>query len=229
MNDVLSSEDESEYGLGEIMPIDEIQDFDYSINFIENNLKENISVLPRDLQKKIYIYAFRKYWKEFVPITAKIPSWYNHKIYIENILYTARKNNIHFMHLPFNTLMKNKEWIMGCQCDFCKTENSICSIEKCCYSLIQYKDPSYFQSNMPHESVSYWNSNLLLKGNTIIKNFNPLCGSYREKKITKNLREGYIINFDDSYNYMTYNKPKLSFGKQAPIIKNTELFIFGQK
>ena len=29
-------------------------------------------------------------------------------------------NNIHFMHLEFNTLPENKKYIMGCQCDFCK-------------------------------------------------------------------------------------------------------------
>ena len=52
----------SEYGLEEIMPIDDNQDFDYSINFVEDDIKGNISILPIDIQKRIYIFTFKKYW-----------------------------------------------------------------------------------------------------------------------------------------------------------------------
>ena len=28
-------------------------------------------------------------------------------------------NNVHFLHLEFNTLPENKQWIPGCQCEYC--------------------------------------------------------------------------------------------------------------
>ena len=28
-------------------------------------------------------------------------------------------DNVHFMHLEFNTLPEYKKWIPGCQCDYC--------------------------------------------------------------------------------------------------------------
>ena len=87
---------------------------------MKDNLEYNISLLPRDIQKKICILTWRLFWREYVPLTAKVPSWYERKLLIENILFESMRKNIHFLHLPFNTLPENKKWIMGCQCDFCK-------------------------------------------------------------------------------------------------------------
>ena len=87
---------------------------------IDEGFKRNVDMLPLDLKKKLYIMCIRIFWRNYVPLTAKIPSWYEKKIKVERVLYDAREKNIHFMHLSFNTLPENKRWIMGCQCDYCK-------------------------------------------------------------------------------------------------------------
>ena len=86
---------------------------------IDEELKTNIEMLPEEIQKKLYIYTMRFYWRDYIPLTAKVPSWYKSKIDTERDLYDAKIDNIHFSHLSFNTLPENKEWIMGCQCDYC--------------------------------------------------------------------------------------------------------------
>ena len=96
---------------------------------------------------------------------------------------------------------------MGCQCDFCINDTETTIIEKHCHSLIQYKQGSYFTDKiMPYETCSHWNEKYILCGNlelpqtvspgSLIKVFDPLCGSYKENKTTKRLREGYPIKFN---------------------------------
>ena len=59
------------------------------------------------------------FWRDFVPITAKVPSWYPYAIIQKDLLFNAQQENIHFLHLPCNTLEEYKKYIMGCQCKFC--------------------------------------------------------------------------------------------------------------
>ena len=110
------------------------------------------------------------------------------------------------MHLPFNTLPENKQWIMGCQCDFCLNDTKLSQMEKHCHYLTQYRHSAYFADKfMPHETIGIWNEKLSYPhnningfdpGNTLIKVFDPLCGSYKENKINKRLREGIPIQFN---------------------------------
>ena len=86
---------------------------------LNKDIKKRISLLPKEIQKKIYIYCFRFFWRDYVPLIAKVPSWYERKIKIDKELYEARNKNIHFLHLSFNCLPENKSWIMGCQCEYC--------------------------------------------------------------------------------------------------------------
>ena len=120
---------------------------------------ESIKSLPKDLQKRIYIFYWKYFWRNYTPLTAKIPSWYKRKNYIEKTLWEAKQKNIHFLHLPFNTLPENKKWIMGCQCDFCINDNKVCVIEKHMHYLIQYKN-SYLQiehvHTEHHTSLTYY-------------------------------------------------------------------------
>jgi len=60
------------------------------IEFFMNDLKHNILMLPKDIQKKIYIWTWRKFWREYVPLTAQIPSWYERKVVIEDILFKSK-------------------------------------------------------------------------------------------------------------------------------------------
>jgi len=182
-----------------------------------NNLKLNILSLPRDIQKKIYIWTWKLFWRSYVPITAKIPSWQKRADYVQSQLWMAREKNIHFLHLPFNTLPENKKWIMGCQCSFCIEDTVVPIIEKHCHSLIQYRNPRYFSDNlMPHETSGIWNEKLLhpfigvtfngMLGVTSIKYagkiFDPLCGSYKENIIAFKLRKGIPIHFSTDLDYL---------------------------
>jgi hypothetical protein len=82
-------------------------------------LSYNIDQLPNNLKYRIYIKCMRKFWRNYVPLTAKIPTWYYHAVEQQNMLLMAIQLNIHFMHLPCNTLEKNKKYIIGCQCESC--------------------------------------------------------------------------------------------------------------
>lgn len=171
-----------------------------------NNLStlECINYLPRDLQKRIYIFYWKNLWRNYTPLTAQIPSWHKYKNIVEKTLWEAREKNIHFLHLPFNTLPENKKWIMGCQCDFCINDQEICIVEKHMHYLIQSRNSYYFSEYFINKSYSSnWNEYLVEIGDNndedtlqLIKIFDPLCGSYKENYTSKRLREGGTFEFD---------------------------------
>ncbi len=153
--------------------------------FMKDNLKYNISLLPKDLQKKLYIITWRLFWRDYIPLSAKVPSWYERKILIESILYKSKVNNIHFMHLPFNTLEINKKWIFGCQCDFCKKI-------KYKYKRKEYNkladNIDLFYSNMPnHGEESYMK---------YFYYYDPFYGSIYEDQDKYELRTKTKTKFD---------------------------------
>ena len=88
-------------------------------DYMRSALKHNIALMPRDLVGKLYIYAMRKFWREYVPPTATPSVWFKRKNRVDQILWNARYQNIHFLHLPFNTLPQNKQYIKGCRCYDC--------------------------------------------------------------------------------------------------------------
>jgi len=177
---------------------------DVQIKYLDKDknltLIEWINLMPKDIQRRLCITTWREFWKIYVPLTAKPPSWLKYKNYVDKTLWEARLNNIHFLHLPFNTLPENKKWIMGCQCDFCKNDTEICVIEKHIHYLIQYRNTYYFPDKyIPKESSSTWNEYLVPIGDinnmNYIKIFDPLCGSYKENYMSKRLREGGKFEF----------------------------------
>ena len=164
--------------------------------FLKDDWNYKITLFPREIQSKICIHTWKNFWRSYVPLTAKPPSWIAYANYVKKISWEAQQKNIHFLHLPFNTLPENKEWIMGCQCDFCLKDTDTTIMEKHMHSLIQYRNSNYFNDKvMPYESSSYWNERFILSGETLVKVFDPLCGSYKENKFTKRLREGYKFEF----------------------------------
>ena len=174
--------------------------------FQKDDWNYKITLFPREIQAKIYILTWKLFWKSYVPLIAKPPSWIAYANYVKKISWEARQNNIHFSHLPFNTLPENKEWIMGCQCKFCLNDEKITVMEKHMHSLIQYRNSNYFNDKlMPYESTSYWNERFILSGGIFVKVFDPLCGSYKENKFTKKLREGYKFEFG----YIGQTQPEL--------------------
>ena len=180
--------------------MDDIVSYDQINNF---SIKEFIEHLPKDLQKKICIYTWKEFWKNYIPLTAKPPSWLTYNNYVKKVLWEARLKNIHFLHLPFNTLPENKKWIMGCQCDTCINDEEVNIIEKHIHSFVQYKNPYYFPDKlMPKESSSEWNEYLVplnpqdnINELQFMKVFDPLCGTYKENYTSKRLREGGKFEF----------------------------------
>ena len=65
----------------------------------------------------------RNYWKYTAMNTIYKPMYYDYYSYVEKEKGKVYYDNIHFMHLEFNTLESTKEWIPGCQCDFCLNDN----------------------------------------------------------------------------------------------------------
>ena len=169
---------------------------------IETDIKYMIKSLPKEIQKCIYIMTWKGFWRDYVPQTAKPPSWLEYNNYVKYTLWESRQKNIHFLHLPFNTLPENKKWIMGCQCDFCKNDTEVDVVEKHMHYLIQYRNPYYFSEHlMPKEINSDWNEYLVPIGDCndnnlqFMKVFDPLCGSYKENYTSKRLREGGKFEF----------------------------------
>ena len=123
------------------------------ILMIDKQLYDNINNLPNNLRNRIYIKASRNFWRKFVPVTAKIPVWYPRAVEQRKLLYEATTKNIHFLHLPCNTLELNKKYIIGCQCDHCLNEyDHIKFTETIKHNL----SPTYFKKTLPHTG-SKWN------------------------------------------------------------------------
>ena len=89
----------------------------------ESELKKQITILPKEIQRKLYILAMRNYWKNIAMNTIYRPMYYDYYSYVEKEKGKVYYDNIHFMHLEFNTLESTKEWIPGCQCDFCLNDD----------------------------------------------------------------------------------------------------------
>jgi len=110
----------------------------------------------------------RKFWRNYVPLTAKPPTWYYHAVEQQNMLLMSIQLNIHFMHLPCNTLEKNKKYIIGCQCESCLE-----SKDRRRELIKQERSPSYhvkkqsFTYSKWNDEVEYFVGNDLVKGLSI--------------------------------------------------------------
>ena len=65
--------------------------------------------------------SMRFYWRNIFMNTKLRPMWCDYKKYLDNEIKKCTIDNVHFMHLDFNTLKENKKWIPGCGCEFCQT------------------------------------------------------------------------------------------------------------
>jgi hypothetical protein len=173
-----------------------------------DDIISNIESLPRDLQAKLCIHVWRKFWREYIPLTAQSPSWRIRQLKIEKELFDSRLQNIHFLHLSFNTLSENKQWIPGCQCDHCK------DIPLTPLKYLQLreitKDPDHFNElirNHLEGSYDYYVESAddpelietIINGPGLKENvtYDPLCGTIYEASIQCNLRENNPIEFTD--------------------------------
>ena len=87
----------------------------------EKKIVKLIKSLPKEIQKKIYISAMKFFYREDIK---NKPLHTIHNRYFGIINDMKKKvlvDNIHFLHLDCNTLPENTKYILGCQCDYCKT------------------------------------------------------------------------------------------------------------
>ena len=56
---------------------------------IDHDLKSRIEEMPVDIQKKLCIYVWRMFWRDYIPLTAKIPMWYIN--YMKNLFESRQK------------------------------------------------------------------------------------------------------------------------------------------
>ena len=115
----------------------------------------NIEQLPKYLQYRIYVIAMRLYWRGYTPLYSKVPSWYYSDIKQQSMLLRARLHNIHFLHLPCNTLPSMKKYIIGCQCPYCLYEVDPLHKQEELYK--SRMDRFYFYKTIPYASVGKWN------------------------------------------------------------------------
>jgi hypothetical protein len=170
--------------------------------YIDKQLYENIQKLSPQLRNKLYIYSMRKFWRNFIPETAKIPIWYDHAKYQKILLFNAMQNNIHFLHLPCNTLEENKEYILGCQCNYCKNYgiHRIGKTNKLEYNYRKDLEDMYISNNniiyelLPN-SGSEWNDYNIIYDNYNygLKIYDPGNDIYMTLKQKIN---GPLINFN---------------------------------
>ena len=134
------------------------------MNIEESELKKQIIILPKEIQKKLYILAMRNYWKYTAMNTIYKPMYYDYYSYVEKEKGKVYYDNIHFMHLEFNTLESTKEWIPGCQCDFCLNDNHpkyTKEYKQAIYDkmLEEYDIEEFYKCIHCYDNIlNYWNS-----------------------------------------------------------------------
>ena len=120
------------------------------------SLTKNIKNLPEGLQRIIYVFSIKRYWKDESLIPRGIPIWFEYLQYITKEKEKVYFKNIHFLHLEFNTLPENKKYISGCQCSFCLKEykkiGDIIYLDQC-----EFVKENFGFREHEHYNMNYWN------------------------------------------------------------------------
>ena len=160
--------------------------------YIDYNLKQ----LPIPLRNKLFILCMRKFWRNYTPLTAIPPTWHASAVKQQQLLFKAKLDNIHFMHLPCNTLKENKTYIVGCQCSYCINGKKISGNRFICENIKQYYDENYYYESVPYsgqdtnetmEIIKYEHETL-----TGLQKFNP---NYAIRKTLQDVINGPPIQF----------------------------------
>jgi hypothetical protein len=135
----------------------------------KSKLRSKIINLPNEIQKKIYLKSIQNYWKnDFLEKPLK-PSWCDYKAYMDNELSKCYFKNIHFLHLDCNIIPSMKEWIPGCQCDFCLNDTKESVAEKLLtinkifdYDLVNPGTNEFYKRVHCYDIIpNYWNIYLI--------------------------------------------------------------------
>jgi len=183
-----------------------INDKKKRIKKIKNKkLTRYIINLPSDIQKKIFVYSIKNFYKKdyILPIN-KIPMWYSHQQEIEKQKSDCYLKNIHFLHLEMNTLPENKKYILGCQCDFCinhKDKNKYDHLIND-YQGISYIDEDIFIKDILGMDDNNWinyNYWYQFENDDGLPIFNPLYDKWKEKFFKKKRTSRIIKNKFDFF------------------------------
>ena len=151
-------------------------------------LTKDILKLPSDIQKHIFVFAMKQFYKKYVPEMAKVPMYYSHYQRIVKETQKTILDNVHFLHLEHNTLPENKKWIMGCQCDFCLLEEQ--AEDKNDHYEKYINDEMYFLENIScttiNDEINHWNLRWILydydfltgDSGATVRIFDPMCNRY---------------------------------------------------
>jgi hypothetical protein len=157
-------------------------------SFIENKeITKKIGKLPKEIQNKIYIFRMNKYWRDDILERPLKPMWCDYKKYMDNEIKKCYFENIHFLHLECNSVPELREWIPGCQCDFCLNDKKV-KKKKDIYSMILSDQNNFYKYVHCYDYIpNVWNSYMIFKqsGNML-----------SQFKVFDNLK-GYIISIDD--------------------------------
>ena len=163
-----------------------------NIKYIDFNLKQ----LPIPLRNKLFILCMRNFWRTYIPLTAIPPSWYASAVKQQQLLFNAKLDNIHFMHLPCNTLEENKTYIVGCQCSYCINGKNNSGNRYICENIKQYYDDNYYYESVPYsgEGVNDIVNIIEYEYEELIglQNYNP---NYVTRKTLQDIIHGSPIKF----------------------------------
>lgn len=150
----------------------------------KSKLRSKIIHLPNDIQKKIYIKTIKNYWKKDLLEKPLKPSWCDYQAYMNNELSKCYFKNINFLHLDCNIIPSMKEWIPGCQCDFCLNDTKVTVAEKLITInniLEDYELTDFFKRVHCYDPIpNYWNTHLIYwisegySNNPCFRIFDPL-------------------------------------------------------
>ena len=130
----------------------------------KTELSHKISLLPNELQKRLYIVCMREYWKYQTLTRSLKPMWWDYKRHMDKEIGKCHFKNIHFLHLDCNTIPGMKEWIPGCQCNFCINDKKEKEDDKIITYRRIYEDFDIEQLNKRihcYDSLpNYWNRRL---------------------------------------------------------------------
>ena len=125
---------------------------------IEKELYDNIQAMPHVLKHRLYIRTMPEYWKDQgISHVSRVPLWYASAVKQQQLLFDATCKNIHFLHLPCNTLPEYKTYIVGCQCDYCLYHAH--PIEKKRKQRLNREGFLYFYDTVPYTD-SIWNDKI---------------------------------------------------------------------
>lgn len=175
----------------------------YKFNNNPKFLKFNLKQLPRQLHNRIYIRCMKEFWKKYVPLTGQVLPWHVQGLKQHRLIYESIQQNIHFLHLPCNTLDEYKKYIPGCQCNSCKKKTHLAltyNKDKFIRNQILESDDFEAHQKLVPESSHIFTNNYIFDKNSYIINdgfvrFDPAHDHPDHTSLRKELLSDKLFEF----------------------------------